>query len=159
MKKLFNSVLFLLFFTLYVEAQEHDYFITTWTTTSSNETITIPMIGSGYDVDWGDGVTEDGLNGALTHTFTSAGNHTVKIYHPTPQIRFNNNGDKDKIISIDQWGTGAWTSMHNAFYGCSNLNGSATDTPDLSSVTDMINMFYFATSFNQPINDWNVSNV
>ncbi|HIP60638.1 MAG TPA: hypothetical protein EYH01_09450, partial [Campylobacterales bacterium] len=67
MKKLFNSVLFLLFFTLYVEAQEHDYFITTWTTTSSNETITIPMIGSGYDVDWGDGVTEDGLNGPLTH--------------------------------------------------------------------------------------------
>ena len=30
---------------------------------------------------------------------------------------------------------------------------------NVSNVTDMHLMFYGATSFNQPLNDWNVSNV
>ncbi len=52
--------------------------------------------------------------------------------------------------------------MGSAFWGCSNLNdtgGAATDTPDLSAVTNMDGMFFNATAFNQDIGSWNVSNV
>ena len=54
-----------------------------------------------------------------------------------PRIYFNNGGDKDKLLTIEQWGTGHWTSMSSAFYGCSNLAGQASDAPDLSGVVYM----------------------
>src|SRR5690606_28212129 len=40
-----------------------DHFITTWETTTANESITIPTTGGGYNytVDWGDGGTDSGL--------------------------------------------------------------------------------------------------
>lgn len=49
--------------------------------------------------------------------------------------------------------------MNNAFYGCENLQILATDTPDLSKVTDMGNMFRAATNFNGDLSNWDVSNV
>ena len=49
--------------------------------------------------------------------------------------------------------------MSSAFYGCANLTVLATDAPDLSGVTNMGSMFNGATSFNNPINHWDVSNV
>ena len=49
--------------------------------------------------------------------------------------------------------------MQNAFAGASNLTISATDTPNLTNVTDMSSMFYGASSFNQDISNWDVSSV
>ena len=63
------------------------------------------------------------------------------------------------MLTIEQWGTGKWTSMKSAFAGCSNLTSSATDAPDLSNVTDLSNMFYEASIFNADIGSWNTSNV
>ena len=162
----------------------------TITTTSPSETFTIPTTGSGYDydVDWGDASALDtAKTGNATHTYAAAGTYQIKIYRDFPQIYFNNGGDKLKVDSIDQWGDIAWTSMQNAFYGCSNMDVTATDTPDLSavgfscsamfrdctslvgnasfgswnvlSVTDMGRMFNNASSFNQDIGSWNVSGV
>ena len=48
--------------------------------------------------------------------------------------------------------------MSNAFAGASNMVYNATDTPDLSLVTDM-DMFWSATSFNGDLNSWDVSSV
>ncbi|MDM8564070.1 BspA family leucine-rich repeat surface protein [Candidatus Halobeggiatoa sp. HSG11] len=142
-------------------------FITTWKTdnpgTSNSTSITIPTTGGGYsyDVDWdNDGTFEQsGLTGDVTHDFGTAGTYTIRIQGSFPQIYFNNAGDRQKILDVEQWGNIAWGSMNSAFYGASNLQVSATDSPDLSSVTNMSSMFRDASAFNQDINSWNVSNV
>jgi surface protein len=139
-------------------------FITTWRTTSDGESITIPTkpYSTNYDytVDWGDGVIDVNIKGEATHNYATAGDHSIAITGIFPRIFFDYYGtDKAKIISIDQWGTNVWTSMEGAFSGASNLIGNATDTPDLSGVTDMSNMFYEASSFNQDIGDWDTSTI
>ena len=139
-------------------------FITTWKTTSINETITIPTFAGesyNYDIDWGDGNSNVGVMGNITHTYAAAGTHTVKISGTFPRIFFNLSGDRGKIQTIEQWGTNIWSSMNSAFMGCTNLISNATDIPNLSMVSDMYGMFSYAESFNGDanINNWNVSNV
>ena len=136
-------------------------FVTTWQTTSNLESITIPTSGGGYNysVNWGDGTTSSGHNGNATHTYDVAGTYSVSISGSFPRIYFNNSGDKDKIFSIDQWGIGSWTSMEYAFAGCSNLNGQASDIPDLSNVHSVYNMFQNTSLFNQDVSNWVVDSV
>ncbi|GAA3648401.1 BspA family leucine-rich repeat surface protein [Flavivirga jejuensis] len=136
-------------------------FITTWETTTANESITIPTIGTGYNytVDWGDGDTSINQMGDATHAYATAGTYAVTITGDFPRIYFNNTGDRLKIKSIKQWGNQKWDSMLAAFRGCAYLEGEATDTPDLSNVENMSRMFDGASIFNQNIGDWDVSNV
>ncbi|MGJ8685818.1 MAG: BspA family leucine-rich repeat surface protein, partial [Nonlabens sp.] len=142
-------------------------FITTWKTDntgSSNATsITIPTLGTGYfyDIDWNnDGIYDEfGVTGNATNDYVTAGTYTVAIRGAFPRIYFNNNGDRQKILNVDQWGTNKWTTMENAFFGCANLNGNAIDAPDLNLVTTMTYMFGGATAFNQDISSWDVSKV
>ena len=144
-------------------------FITTWKTTTANETITIPTKGgdetSDYDfwIDWGDNTLPQnvmGDNPNPSHTYATAGTFTVRITGAFPHFYLNNRiAIKDKLLSVDQWGNIAWESMNSAFYGASNLTIKATDTPNLSNVRDMNSMFRNASSFNQDIGGWNVSNV
>ncbi|MCL6296739.1 BspA family leucine-rich repeat surface protein, partial [Jejuia spongiicola] len=102
------------------------------------------------------------VSGNATSTTLTAGTYTVAIRGVFPRIFFNNTGDKDKIQTIEQWGTSAWTSMERAFYGCSNLVLNATDTPDLSLATSMLGMFLGCSSFvdnGGAINNWEVSTI
>lgn len=101
------------------------------------------------------------------------------------RININGGTEKARLTDITQWGKVAWSSMENAFRGCSNLNISAQDIPnltnvlstsymfsycglknpsnidnwDVSNVTDMSYMFSGSTTFNQNIGSWNVENV
>lgn len=70
-------------------------------------------------------------------------------------------GDYSKIVEINNWGTTVWSSMHNAFSGCLYLNMTATDSPNLSMVTDMSSMFSGCSSLtgNNSINNWDTSTV
>src|SRR5690554_1079618 len=164
-----KRILFLLIFafaSVQVNAQQPaDYFITTWETTTSHETITIPTAAVGgynYSVDWGDGSpVSTSVTTSVSHTYIVPGLYMVKISGSFPRIYFNNGGDRLKIKSIEQWGTNPWSSMNSAFTGCENLVSNATDTPNLSLVTDMYGMFAFAKKFNGDIKigNWNVSNV
>lgn len=162
-----------------------DYFITTWETTTPDESITIPTTGVGfnYRVDWGDGTVTQGHTGNATHIYAVAGIYTVKISGDFPRIYFNNVGDKLKIKSIEQWGSGEWISFN--FYGCENMVGNYTDIPnlsglnggfnhafrechvfngsvagwDVSGATSLANFFFRAYVFNQDLSSWDVGNV
>ncbi|GAA3651745.1 hypothetical protein GCM10022397_40240 [Flavivirga jejuensis] len=147
-------------------------FITTWQTTTANESITIPINGDyDYDftVDWGDNstsdiVTNDVNDAELTHTYTNADTYTVTITGVFPAIYFNNidADNQNKIQTVEQWGNILWSWMGDAFEGCSNLDVYASDAPNLLNVTHMWGMFREAsglTGANTDFNSWNVSNV
>ncbi|UII27406.1 BspA family leucine-rich repeat surface protein [Fulvivirga maritima] len=138
-----------------------DAFVTTWQTTVANEAITIPTTGGGYDytVYWGDGSSNTHVTGNISHDYAAAGTYTVSITGGFPRIYFNNDGDREKILTVEQWGNIAWTSMQRAFYGCSNLRVNAVDAPDLSGVTDMSYMFARASVLNDNLNHWDVSTI
>jgi surface protein len=154
-----------------ISASAQQPFITTWQTdnagTSASNQITIPGFGSNYDIYWeevGNPANQGSAtgNGTTTITFPSAGTYLVSIspgagtFH---RIAFSNGGDRLKLLSIDQWGSIAWSSMELAFLGCANMIYNATDIPDLSQVTIMRYMFAECTQFNGDIGNWNVSNV
>ena len=140
-----------------------DAFITVWETTTAGESITIPTATDAtydYTINWGDGIVESGQTGNATHSYATAGEYYVSITGTFPRIYFNNTGDKTKILEVKQWGSQAWTSMEKAFDGCSKLNITANDVPDLSNVTSLYQMFRNASlETANRINDWDVSNV
>ena len=161
-----------IFLSQYAYAQTPDFteaFTTTWKTTTSGDSISIPTRGGSdvtdynFWIDWGDMTQPENVMGDdpdPPHTYDTAGTFTVQITGTFPHFYLNNSSAiRDKLLSVEQWGDIAWESMANTFYGASNLTLNATDTPILSGVTDMNSMFQNASAFNQDISGWNVSSV
>ena len=149
-------------------AAPSDDFVTTWKTdnpgASSSTSITIPTnpaYAYSYDVDWDNDGTFDqfGIAGDVTHDFGVSGTYTIRIQGSFPSIYFNASMDRQKILSIDQWGTIGWSSMYRSYNGCTFVQVSASDSPDLSGVTSMEAMFEGAGSVNANLNSWNTTNV
>ncbi|MEZ4287734.1 MAG: BspA family leucine-rich repeat surface protein [Polyangiales bacterium] len=138
------------------------------TGTSNSTSFTIPTVASStynYNVDWnGDGIIDQsGITGSVTHDYLVAGTYQINITGTFPRIYFINGGDRQKMLSIDQWGNNAWTSMEVAFDGCVNMRMKATDTPNLSNVLTMNRMFAGAPLVGDPTDganwNWDTSNV
>ena len=148
-------------------AHDPGAFVTTWRTTATDQTVTIPVGGSTatYDIDWGDGTTEIDATGDRVHAYADADTYTVSISGGFDRIYLNSySGDEaaenaGRLASIEQWGDASWSSMQNAFSGASNMVYLATDVPNLSRVTDMSGMFRDATAFDGNISSWDVSSV
>jgi len=155
-------------------------FTTVWEVKQDDLNITIPInpdyaVEYNYTVDWGDGSIDTEVNDSITHTYANDGNYTIKIYGNFPAIYLHCDnyrpaweiGDlsglynANKLIKILKWGDIKWKSMFSAFFGAINMTLEATDTPDLSQVSNMREMFRLDIKFNSNINinDWNVSNV
>ncbi|APA93400.1 hypothetical protein BK054_14430 [Myroides sp. ZB35] len=64
-----------------------------------------------------------------------------------------------QLLTVEQWGTQLWKSMHKTFQSASNLIHIGKDIPNLTQVTDMSRMFDFAISFNGDLSKWDVSKV
>ncbi|MEM6348313.1 MAG: BspA family leucine-rich repeat surface protein [Bacteroidota bacterium] len=142
-------------------------FITTWQTditgNSNDDQITIPGTGT-YTVNWEEvgNAANNGsaaATGSITITFPSAGTYQISIPSGLTRIHFNHSGDKRKLLTIEQWGSMAWTTMEDAFEGCRFMTYNAADTPDLSAVTSMAGMFKDCDAFNGAIGSWDVSKV
>ena len=84
------------------------------------------------------------------HDFSVAGTYTIRLRGSFPRIYFNYNfgSDLEKIINIDQWSSNAWTNMASAFAGCNKINITASDTPNLTNVSDLSSMFSGCTLLN-----------
>ena len=136
-------------------------FITTWTTTTANESIKIPVGGATgqYTVDWGDG-SQNTVTGNALHQYSDAGTYTVSISGDFTRIHLGDDrSNAQKLQSIQQWGDIQWSSMNNAFAYASNMVYNATDVPILSDVNDMSDMFLRASSFDGDIASWDVSGI
>ena len=125
--------------------------------------------GSTYDIDWGDGTIQNGVTGNQTRTYASAGTYRVRTRNWSgATIRHNppNPGVTDaiKILELQQWGNTAWTSCEDMFLAAGRMIGTYTDSPNLSLVTDMTQMFRDCGTFNGSvsapgIDTWNISGV
>lgn len=159
---------------------------------SASDEFQLPLDSGGtydFEVDWGDGnvdVINTWNDPAVLHTYGLPDKYNITIKGQLSGWTFNDTGDKQKILSVQQWGILELGNVSGHFYGCSNLdlsgvtdfiNLSTTNTLentfrdcstltsinnvefwDVSSVTNMNNIFNF-TTFNQDIGSWDVSNV
>ena len=145
-------------------------FITKWKTTTDNEAITIKInpdiTGYNYTVNWGDGSTDNSQTTDATHTYNTAGTHTVEITGDFPALQSYEFGDPiedfnnaAKLVSIENWGDIEWKTMEQAFRGCVNMEYNATDIPNLSNVTSLSTMFFQCNAFNGNLNNWDISTI
>ncbi len=131
--------------------------LSTWKTSAANEKVTIRVNDDyhynykyNYTIDWGDGSVESSQTANATHVYATAGNHQIAITGDYPVISFGGawNNKNTQLISIDSWGNTAWQSFNWAFTYAVNLVSIPTNAPNLSSVTNMSNMFSYASKFN-----------
>lgn len=121
-------------------------FVSTWDTTkagSASDTVVLPLLSGGtYNgtIDWGDGNSDSLSYANRTHVYASSGIYTITISGSDIQgFQFNNAGDRLKVTDISNWGNLNLTT-NSCFYGCQNLDISATDAPTIST-TSFYRMF------------------
>ena len=162
----------------------NDWFVTVWdmskptNRTSDNPalTISVTIVGSNYTLYWED-VNNTAINGIVNVTSSSnwvpyyltvpsaIGKYRLKAYRGagtiTGFISYNYSlGDYKRLIAVEQWGTTVWTSL--SFEGCSNMDVTATDIPDLSVCQSLSRMFCGCESLvntNGSITGWQTQNI
>jgi len=149
-------------------------FVSSWKTdnlstgSSASNQIRLPLVETGtYDfiVYWGDGSSSNITSwnqDEVTHTYSSTGIYTIKIFGTCHCWAFNNTGDRLKIIDISQWGSVPFgqVAAEGSFHGCANLTTlTATDAPKLVANAKLTSFFRDCRLFNSPLNHWDTSNV
>ena len=162
----------------------NDWFVTVWDmskpTDRTNDnpalTISVTIVGSNYTLYWED-VNNTAINGIVNVTSSSnwapyyltvpsaTGKYRLKAYRGvgtiTGFIGYNYSlGDYKRLIAVEQWGTTVWTSL--SFRGCSNMDVTATDIPDLSVCQSLSYMFSGCESLvntNGSMTGWQTQNI
>lgn len=115
---------------------------------SNSNQISLPLEETGtynFTVDWGD-ETSNTITSynqmEVTHTYANSGTYNIKIDGQCEGFCFYNLGDKLKLLEIKQWGTDFQVGNTGFyFYGCSNMDLTATDTLKNTSMNTMYRMF------------------
>jgi surface protein len=146
-------------------------FITHWDvsggdTSSIINTVTIPLQSGTYNFNYTWTLIDDpniqisgthtSADGDFITTFTTGKFYELSIEGSFPHLR---NYEKNKLLDVIQWGDIQWRNMQEMFENWPGVDFSATDAPDLSSVTSMVEMFRNASNFNGNIGNWDVSNI
>ena len=129
-------------------------FIFKITTTTSPQTFVIPCVDEGTfnaTVDYGDGTGSQAVtaynDSNLTHSFATAGQHTITIDGTFPNVRFNDNvASRVLVDEVVDLGDVGWVNFYRAFRDCTNLTTFNGGTADTSSVTTMQQMVFNCNS-------------
>jgi surface protein len=132
-------------------------------TSLGGNTVTFPStIGNNRIIDWGDGTWERIVNTAdPSHTYSSTGQYTCTMAVGFGSFRFQGQFAPYTGVSqlIEVTDTEGLTSSGSgsSFGGCTNLTFISDEF--LSVTTDLSDLVYGCTSFNQDISGWDVSGV
>ena len=90
--------------------------------------------------------------------YTVRGSSLVKVLKYPDNATIINHENSPNLIEVPQILPPNVTNLTYVFYNCTSFNQSLNNW-DVSKVTNMSDMFYNCTSFNQNIGNWNVSKV
>ena len=126
---------------------------------TSYSTMILPFGGiSSIDVYWGDGTSSLVQTNPPIHTYSAHGAYQINISGQASSFGSTTyKQDAPLITSVSQWGAFEFSSLAGAFYDAINLISVPPTIP--STVKNMSNIFFGATSFNQDISTWSTSNV
>ena len=146
-------------------------FISKWKVDTDHDlSVLLPLVPGGkhnFTVLWGDGqcskITAHDQD-EVKHTYKEPGIYTIILDGDVDGFSFNCTGKGDyhfscsQIVNILQWG---WLKLGKShqFYGCVNLEVSATDLLDMSGVESTEYMFYNCSSFNGDISHLDTTNI
>lgn len=128
-------------------------FVSTWRTTTANETVTLPLSGytsTGWNavVDWGDGSPNSTITANndpdRVHTYATAGDYIVRITGSFPGF-FYSDGDIGKLIAVHQMGDVGWTEGYRSFYNATAMVQFDSGVCNTSGLTDMNGFFQNTT--------------
>lgn len=116
-------------------------------------------------IDWGDATPIEmlPLTWVVAHTYGVSGDYTVKMSGITAFYRTDDwgwdNQYHGKLLSVDDWGGIAWTSMNGMFAYADHITSLPIGLPNTTSVTDMVSLFSNALLFDQDISSWCVISI
>ncbi len=141
-------------------------FVTTWDTSlAGGTTVTLALAGDlDATIDWGDNtITTVTTPGPHVHDYGVDGIYAVSVTGSVTAYNSRDNGgavsERKKLISVDNWGQLGLASMYSAFDKCSNLVSVPPTSDGIEAVGDMSYMFCHASSFNQDLSGWCVTNI
>lgn len=174
--KIISLLCFILCSFTGLSAPEDDFIMTIKTRVpNASDPFKFQVAAAGDDFNFNVDCNDDGVFEAMSLTasyfcdYTNSGGigtYTIRIQDNSGQgtgfSRINsgiNDFEAEKIMSLDQWGTGQWSSLKRAFYKADNVVILATDIPNLSAVTDLSEMFSYTDAANPDVSQWDVSSV
>jgi surface protein len=166
--KIIFTLCFLIFYTY--DCAFGQAFVTRWNSANSGATpatqVRIPASGTNYSINWvevgnpGNSGSTTGT-GTTTITFPSSGIYEISLNAGAGTlygINFGSTGDENKIISIEQWGSTTWI-FGIGFQNCTSLQYNASDNPDLSGTSMLLNLFRNCPLVDGDLSGWNTSNI
>lgn len=184
-KKQLVTIFFFLFFISYAQSE----FITLWKPNINgtiDNSISFGGTGTDYTISWEEvgypqhhGVLSSITSNSNTPTIISFGpslhtnpvqatyrlkvsNGSGLFYGFRASINYIDPNANPELVEISQWGETTWLQQFNqGFAGCPNLNVTATDTPNLSQINNLSQMFYNCSSLigNNSFSNWNTSTI